>query len=236
MLLSVSDFSAKKEAEIINYLSTSKSADGIIVIAGKSNIKFNKDMPIVALHTDRNNSEVDCINISFIDAINEAIKYLKDLGHKKIGFIGESLTKSKQENFEKALQSNGLSVNPNWIFNQKERFEQAGKTAMEQVLLLEDKPSAIMCAYDNIALGAIEIIKKHGKSVPHDFSLIGFDDIPIASHVSVGLTTIKSNNDAICDLAVDLILKKIDSKFYALHQQITLHAELIVRSSVSKLN
>ena len=134
------------------------------------------------------------------------------------------------------MKLNKITLNPDWIFTEQERFEKAGKLAMEKIFKLEERPTAILCAYDYIALGAIEAIKKHGLKVPEDFSLIGYDDIPIASHVNVDLTTIKTNNNLICDLAVDLILKKLDSRFYALHQQITPHAELIIRNSVRKIN
>ena len=230
-----SNFNEKRESEIISYLTSSKSVDGVIVIGGSAKIKFNKDLPTVAVHTNRSISEVDCINVDFKNATQESIKLLKDFGHEKIGFIGEKLTLTKQKIFQEAMQCNKMSINADWIFTEEERFEQAGKLAMQKILAQQERPTAILCAYDHIALGAIEVIKKHGMSVPEDFSLIGYDDIPIASHVNVDLTTIKTDNDLICDLVVDLILKKLNSKFYALHQQITPHAQLIIRNSVRKI-
>ena len=236
MFLAISNFEAKKEESIIKYLTSSKTVDGVIVISAKSKIKFDKDLPIVALHTRRTDSEVDCINVDFDEAISDGIKYLKNCGHTKIGFISETLTKGKLESFIKCAKKLNVSLRKEWIVEENERFEKAGNTGAEKLLNLKDKPTAIFCSYDNIALGAIDTIKKHGLSVPEDFSIIGFDDIAVASHVNIGLTTIKTNNDAICDLAVDLIVKKIKSKFYALHQQITMRAELVIRNSVKKLN
>ncbi|MBQ7236386.1 MAG: LacI family DNA-binding transcriptional regulator [Clostridia bacterium] len=236
MFLALSGFNAKKEAEIVSYLISSKSADGILIVAASSRVRFNKDVPIVAVNTKRDLSEVDCINVAFKDTIIEAIKYLKDCGHKKIAYIGEMHTKAKLNMFLNAMQHNDLDVNPKWLFTEKARFEEAGKAATEKIFAMENQPTAIFCAYDNVALGAIEAIKKHGKSVPDDFSIIGIDDIPIASHVNVSLTTIKSNNNTICDMAVELLLKKIESKFFSLRQKISLRTELVKRNSVKKIN
>ena len=236
MFLALSGFNAKKEAEIVSYLISSKSADGILIVAATSRVRFNKDVPIVAVNTKRDLSEVDCINVAYKDTIIEAIKYLKDCGHKKIAYIGEMHTKAKLNMFVNAMQCNELDINPNWLFTEKVRFEEAGKSATQKILAMEDQPTALFCAYDNVALGAIEAIKKHGKSVPDDFSVIGINDIPIASHVNVSLTTIKSHNNTVCDMAVELILKKIESKFFSLHQKISLRTELVKRNSVKKIN
>ena len=236
MALYVSNFDPKKESEIISYLLSSKTVDGIMIIASSTLVKFNKDVAIVAINTNRKNSQVDCVNVAFKDTMVETVKYLKDYGHTKIAFIGETLTKSRLNLFNNAMAENSLIINPTWIFMEKARFEQAGKCAINKIMQLIDKPTAIICAYDNIALGAIDAIKKHGKSVPEDFSIIGIDDIPIASHTSVNLTTIKSNNTTICDIAVDLILKKIESKFFSLREKISLKTELVIRNSVKKIN
>ena len=103
MFLALSGFNAKKEAEIVSYLISSKSADGILIVAASSRVRFNKDVPIVAVNTKRDLSEVDCINVAFKDTIIEAIKYLKDCGHKKIAYIGEMHTKAKLNMFLNAI-------------------------------------------------------------------------------------------------------------------------------------
>ncbi len=235
MSIFLSNFEAKKESEIISYLLSSKTVDGIMIIASSTLVKFNKDVAIVAINTSRKNSQVDCVNVAFKDTLIETVKYLKDCGHTNIAFIGESLTKSRLNLFNIAMNENALIVNPNWIFIEKTRFEQAGKCAIDKIMQLTDKPTAIICAYDNIALGAIDAIKKHGKSVPEDFSIIGIDDIPISSHSNVSLTSIKSNNAVLCDIAVDLVLKKIESKFFSLREKINLKTELVIRNSVKKI-
>ena len=235
MVLAITSFSSKKELEIIDYFTSSKTVDGIIIIASTAKIKFNKDIPIVAIHTKRDLSEVDCLNPAFADAFYDAIKYFLDNGHTKIAFFGETHTKNYQNLFVKTIQKFDLKVNPDWIFEEKLRFESAGYSAMQKVYAMENKPTAIFCAYDNIALGAIQSIRTHGQNVPDNFSIIGINDIPFAAHYNISLTTIKANSNTLCDMAVDLIMKKLSNKFFTLRQRISLRSELIIRNSVKDI-
>ena len=235
MTLAITNFSAKKENDILEYFTSSKMVDGIIVIASSSVIKSNSDIPIVAIHTKRNLSEVDCLNPAFADAFYDAINHFVENGHEKIAFFGESHTKSYQNLFIKTIQKFNLKVNPDWIFEEKERFESAGYSAMQKIYAMENKPTAIFCAYDNIALGAIQSIRTHGQSVPEHFSIIGVNDIPFASHYNISLTTIKANSTTLCDMAVDLIMKKLKNKFFTLRQRISLRSELVIRNSVRNI-
>ena len=106
---------------------------------------------------------------------------------------------------------------------------------MQQIYALEKKPTAILCAYDYIALGAMDCIKDHNQSVPNDFSIIGVDDISFSSHNNVNLTTIRPNFQGVCDIAIDLIVKKINEKSYCIRQTVNVRGELIIRSSVKDL-
>ena len=236
MMLSISSFSSKKEQELIKYLTSSKSVDGIIIITACSQVKFNENVPIVAVNTRRDLSEVDCINVAFKDTIIDTVAYLKECGHQKIAFFGDMFGKTRLNMFVNAMQVNGLTVNQEWLFTEKVRFEDAGKSAMEKLIVMTEQPTAIFCSYDNVALGAIQSIRTHGKNVPDDYSIVGIDDIPVASHYNISLTTIKSRKNTICDTAVDLIMKKLESKFFSLRQKISLRTELVKRGSVKKIN
>lgn len=233
--LSLSHFSPKKESELIAFHQETKDVDGIIIIAAQSKIKFSKDIPIVAVNTKRDNSEVDCINTAFAFSFSDTIDYLIQNGHEKIAFICDEKSKNRLSLFTSTMQKKGLNVRPEFLFCEKIRFEDAGYSAMEKIYALDDKPTVIFCSYDNIALGAIQNIRLHGNNVPEDFSVVGIDDIPIASHYNVSLTTIHTNLDSLSDMAVDLMFKKIDNKFYLLHQKISLRSELIVRNTVKNL-
>ena len=94
------------------------------------------------------------------------------------------------------------------------------------------KPDAIIAAYDYIALGAISALKENGYKIPGDFSIIGMDDINVASYTDTPLTTIQMHCDELCDKVVEIIFEKIKNKYYFLKQDVTINTKLIKRSSV----
>jgi LacI family transcriptional regulator len=236
MIISITNFDAKTESELISFYISSKRADAIIVIDAVSIIKNNEDIPIAVMNSLNDLRDIDCVNIDFASAVNDALFYFKQNGHKDIGFIGEQLTKDKLDYFTEAMKKNNLAIKNEFIIVSKKRFEEAGIDAMEQIFKLKNMPTAIFAAYDYIALGIIQYIRKHNKTVPDDFSLIGVDDISFSSHLNIKLTTIKVNTQEICDLILDLIYKKINNKFYKLRQNITVRSELIIRDSVKNIN
>jgi len=106
--------------------------------------------------------------------------------------------------------------------------------AMEELLKSEDRPTAVFAAYDYIALGAIRSIQAHGMSVPADFSVIGIDDIDLGPLYNFSLTTIKTNAAEICDIALELLFKKIENPYYKILQNITVKSRLKIMDSVAK--
>ncbi len=235
MVLSISEFSAEKERELISYHLSCKNADGILVLGAHSKIKYNKDVPIVDICSSPKIQEIDCVNMDLSSAISDAVLFFKNNGHKDIGYIGEKLTNRRKEYFEQALLSHNLEINPDFIVVSEKRFNQAGYSAMQKIYSLEKKPTAILCAYDYIALGAMDCISDHNESVPENFSIIGIDDISFSSNSNVNLSSIKPNIEEICNIAIDLLVKKIREKTYLVRQSINVRGELVNRASVKNL-
>ncbi len=234
-VISVSNFKPEKEQELIGYYLSDKSVDGIIVLEAFSKIKYNNDTPIVVINSINDLKDVDCINTDFQSAIDDAIYLLKRNGHEKIAFVGESLTQDKYEFFVNSMRKHNLRVIPEFRIISQNRFESAGFEAMETLYKMKERPTAIFAAYDYIALGIIQSIRAHGENVPDDYSVIGIDDISFASQYDISLTSIKSNIDEICDTAIELIMKKINNKFYRLRQNISFRGELKIRNSVKSI-
>ncbi|MCQ2387574.1 MAG: LacI family transcriptional regulator [Clostridia bacterium] len=234
-IISISNFNQKNETDLVSYFSSNSNADAIILIGNYSFIKYNKEIPIVSIGKSKNN-EIDCVYSRSKEAFYDAIKLLKDNGHTKIAYLGEQLTKSYEKNFIEALRYYALPVHPEFIITDKERFETAGYNAMNKILEQKDMPTAIITAYDYIALGAIQAIRAKGLNVPDDFSIIGSDNISFASHYNISLTTIDKNNNECCDKAVELIIKKLSNNYYKLRQSISIRSELIIRNSVKDIS
>ena len=96
---------------------------------------------------------------------------------------------------------------------------------------MKERPTAIICAYDNIAIGVINHLKSKGYNVPDDFSVIGINNINSSSFLETPLTTIDARPDDICMIAWDLFEKKRKNKYYKLNQQITIKGRLLVRNT-----
>ena len=230
-VISSDHFNTTKQAELIDYYASYLSVDGIIVFDLKTTIKKGYDIPIVALFNSVD-TNVDLVKVNIDNAFREVLELLQGLGHEKIAFIGETLTKSRAKKFTQFVED--YTNMTSYVYCSNHRFEKAGQDGITR--MLEDKSdcTAVVCAYDNIAIGAIKQLKKLGFSVPEDFSVVGINNITTAEYMQTALTTIDSNSDEICAIAWDLIKKKQNNKFYSTNKEIIIKSKLIVRESVSK--
>lgn len=224
-------FDKNKCMEIADYLSFRGMADGIIVI-GHSELKRKLDIPFVIIDGDAENDS-DCIRMSIDNAVFAAVKYLIKCGHKKIAYIGEPRTMVKLELLKTALNKNNVPLKQEYTYISDNRFMSAGFCGANHLLSLENPPTAIVAAYDYIALGIIEYFKMHNISMPEDISVIGMDNIIAAS--CSNLTSIASDYKGACREAVDLLFKRIENKYYCPKQNIAFEGELIIRESVKKI-
>lgn len=227
-LISSDGFNKEKQAELIEYYSTYLKVDGIIVFNMYDNFKKGyAGTPIVGMFIS-NNLDVDSVTVDMESAVTDAVNYLHKTGHKNIAFIGENLTRKKSEYFCKSAKNLRLE---HTVITASGRFEQAGQDGANRILELADKPTGIICAYDDIALGVIKELKKNGFNVPKDFSVIGMDNIRSCDYFETSLTSIDSCPDEICMIAWDLLEKKRKNKFYRLSQKIIIKPKLIIRET-----
>ncbi len=123
-------------------------------------------------------------------------KHLLDTGHQKIlYFSGPANASSSAEHmsgFRKALIAGGLSMNDESVFLAGFDVE-GGKLAMMRALAEKVPFTAVVCVNDAVAVGAIEILRKHSYQVPEDISVVGYGDGLMAAHCQVPLTTIRQS-------------------------------------------
>jgi DNA-binding LacI/PurR family transcriptional regulator len=102
---------------------------------------------------------------------------------------------------------------------------------MEQLLALSEPPTAVFCYNDMSALGALRVLYGRGIKVPEDLSLVGFDDLAIASYTSPLLTTVSQPKQQMGRMAMEILIKllsRVDSK-----TNIKVEGELIIRESTA---
>ncbi len=237
MMLSLSNFSSKTVSEHILYYAHFAHADAIIVIGEVPPLEYECEIPIIALSSSgSNDANVEYVHTNFEGAVCDAVGLLKKYGHRKIGFIGEPLTCGKLSYFCSAMQKNSLEINESFIKTVNARFEDAGYLGMESILQSADRPTALIAAYDEIALGAILKIREIGCDVPQDFSIIGMDDITVVSYMNVPLTSIRLNVDALCSTCVEITFRKLKNKYYSPKIKPKISSKLIVRESVRDIS
>ncbi len=229
VIISTDDFDRNKQKELIQFHSALTKVDGIIAYGLYQPVPKGIEVPVVAISGNRELSHTDIVRPNHRKAMCSAISHLKGLGHRKIAFIGETLTAKYQRSFAYAMEHYDLPNDLQIIA--KSRFEQAGLDGVEALLKKGEPFTAIICAYDYIAIGAIKALQNHGLHVPGDVSVIGSDNIPTAGHLNKALTTIDQASPAICDIACSLLSKKMQNKYYCAGSNIEIDGTLIVRET-----
>lgn len=229
LCVSTTDFSIETEQNLIEYYCKHANVDGIIAIQTRSLVKENYEVPISFIIPSQKQPSGSSIFFEIEKALQKSIDYLVDKKVGSIGFIGETLTKQKQERFQKALEKSGIAYDEELVSISDERFEEGGYVAMESLFARKKIPRAIVCAYDYMAIGAIRCIYDHGLSVPEDIAVLGFDDIPQAKYLNPPLSSIAAPVEKICQMAADAIMYQIKGKEVEKEQRI--EAELHLRKS-----
>jgi DNA-binding LacI/PurR family transcriptional regulator len=151
-------------------------------------------IPLVSVVENFKTQHSLLIEIDYAQGFNQAARHLAALGHKKIAFIsGQMIHVSdvrRRDAFSQAIRSFGLRSREEWIFKGDHSFE-AGARGAEYFLGLAKRPTAIVCANDLMAIGALSFLFRKQIKVPQQMSVVGLDDIHMAEFVSPALTTVR---------------------------------------------
>jgi DNA-binding LacI/PurR family transcriptional regulator len=226
------------------------NVDGIIV-ATRSNVEgdeylreiVDSHMPVVVIGRDFKCDGVDNVSADNLTGGFEATQHLIDLGHRRIGFIGADLQNrgnlKRLQGYLNALTEHGIEIDERLVTGKKEALsgvpgystEKMGYEGMKRLLSLPNPPTAVFARNDFTAIGAMTSIKEAGLSIPSDIAIVGFDDIPMATHTSPPLTTVRQPMRLQGQLAADLLLRRINAEDVSSSTERKLNCELIVRES-----
>lgn len=210
MALSVFGFRADKQRELIEYYTKFARVDGIIVIEPAERIQNETDVPIVQIGQEYESGGVDCVKAEIAPAMEEAVRYLRKLGHRRIGFIGEELATPEYEAFLETARKAKLEIRPQHVAVSAARFEEAGRDAIQKILSSEGElPTAVFAAYSHIALGARRYLSERDLPVPQKMSLVCMDDILADSYQWGDLSCIRMHIEELCASATELLFAKL---------------------------
>ena len=184
------------------------------------------------------NHLVKDLNVSYIAVDNAkggeiAAEYLITLGHKRIATVtGNMQTQAgmdRYEGFQKTLMKRGVEFDPEYFFK-GDYSRRSARDAALHFFSLDNPPTAIFAASDDMALEIISVAHENGIKVPEDISVIGFDDNPAGLFGSVSLTTIKQPLFTMGEEAVKIIHEIMQGHPTGLVHKI-LSPDLIIRES-----
>ncbi|MCU9612602.1 LacI family transcriptional regulator [Caldibacillus lycopersici] len=206
---------------------TDKNLDAIIA----SNI------PCISIDLDLCGPRANYICSDNIGGAASAVEYFISKGHKKIACITDFFATKPGEDrlvgYLRAMEKHGLSLKKEWIAR-SDFSDQGGLLSTRKLLDSDPSLTAIFCAGDMMALGAMRAIKEKGLAVGKDISIIGFDNISLLSYVTPSLTTVSQKKEAMGEMAAKELIKLMEDPYYRA-DPITIETELIIRDTVCNL-
>ncbi len=195
---------------------------------------INIEIPMVLLDYYIPTEDIPTVLIDNADGVLKACKYLTSLGHRRIAYLSrDSMETSAHERlygYQRAQEMFGFDPEPGLIVKDcKSRIDE-GFRAMGLILERKPLPTAVVAYNDVIAAGAMDAIKQQGLSIPRDMSVIGFDDIGLASEVNPALTTIHVPKKTMGRMAVQRLLQIIKEQDEPV-KKLLIPTHLVIRAS-----
>lgn len=230
--------SAGRQRRAFRLFADAHRVDGVLVVSlvpPAEEIARLATADIAAVMIDARHPDVPSVVIDDVAGGVLATGYLLELGHRRIAFIGDKpadefrfdSSRDRTVGYERALAAAGVPLRPEYV-REGTQSRHLARSIAEELLRLRERPTAIFAASDTQALGVLEAARGLGLSVPDDLSVVGFDDIEIASYV--GLTTVRQPLFDSGRRGAELLLQALNGQAPAAHVE-TLPLDLVVRGS-----
>ncbi|MFD7874637.1 substrate-binding domain-containing protein, partial [Streptomyces sp. NPDC059766] len=167
-----------------------------------------------------------------------AVRHLVDAGHRSIAYVcgppGLNQVRDRRTGALNALAEAGLGPEALRELPTERLDVAAGRDAGARLLGLADRPTAVFCANDLLALGVLQAMYAAGVGVPDDLAIVGYDDIEFAAAAAVPLTSVRQPAVTLGALAAELLLEETEAEAGHTaheHRRVVLQPELVVRRS-----
>jgi LacI family transcriptional regulator len=188
-------------------------------------------LPIVAF--TRRVPGLDYAGVDNAQGAQLAVEHLYKLNYRRIAFIGgisnSSVTQERIDGYRNALTRSGLEFDPRLVIPSTPT-RRGGYDSVRRLLQIAERPTAVLCFNDVVALGVIEAIQLAGLKVGSGFGVIGFNNIPDAAYSVPGLTTVDTSPRQLGDAAAELLLRRIEQPDSPT-RTVILQPRLVVRES-----
>jgi LacI family transcriptional regulator len=216
-----------------------RSADAAILTTTglHSSLPYELDrrgIPLVMLNRHSQVINADAVTADNYGGALAATRLLVSLGHTRIGAVlgpdETSTGRDRLRGFRDALGEAGLPMRPDWL--RRAWFEYAGgRAGFEAIMATTPRPTAVFCAGDSMAIGALNGARALGLRVPEDVAIVGFDDIDMAAWPCFALTTVRVPLVDMAEAAVRLLVDRLRGTSPPEPRHEVLPAELVLRST-----
>ena len=232
-------------ARELTYMTTlsTYAIDGLILSAVSGDLdqlsEFVKSgIPLVVVDRKLAAPDIEFIHSDHIEGAREATQHLVEFGHRRIGIITGPIdvhsALDRIQGFEEILNEHGIPNDPDLSVRGDFQVE-SGRRAAQEMMELPDPPTAIFACNDMMAIGALQTLRTLGLGVPEDVSLVGFDDIFLASLLDPPLTTVAQSAYTIGEMAVARLVERMNGSKNLMTQEFCLPTDLIIRKSTRRL-
>jgi LacI family transcriptional regulator len=215
-----------------------KRVDGIILVSGgrpsQSFLQIHvQKTPLVVVDRDSSELAIDTVLTDNLNGGLLATRHLIHLGHTRIACLAgpSSVSPSAQRvlGYRQALEEAGLPYEERLVLR-GDYLAASGWILARELLSLPDRSTAIFACNDMMAIGVLRAAAEMGLNIPADLALVGFDNIELAAYTHPPLTTVAQDKQKIGEIAVSLLVDKID------HQEMNgrrelLQPKLVIRKS-----
>jgi LacI family transcriptional regulator len=193
------------------------------------------DLPCVGVDVELVGPATEFVISDNQSGIALAMRHLHELGHRRIatitGLLDTAPGAERLRAYRTEVQALGLAYRDEYVAY-GDFYVDSGHRAMAGLLALPEPPTAVVAASDLMALGAVRAVAEAGHSVPHDVSVVGFDDIQLAGHVHPPLTTLRQDKAGLGAEAGRALMALIGGEGDE-PDAVTLPVELVVRGSTT---
>lgn len=221
-----------RTVDVLIYLGTRKPDKELVQLIRKI------ELPFVVVLRDAPDEHTMAVSVNNRKCGYMATKYLIEMGHRRIGFIGVlsgvNMAEERFKGYLQALDESGIPFEPSLVV-EGDYYQDSGVVGARRLLRqASQRPTAIFSGNDMMALGAIEGLEQEGLPVPDSISIIGCDNIPNLHLMKVPLTTVAHPISELGRLSVEKVVGILEGDD-KLPNQIALESEIRVRGSVRRL-
>jgi LacI family transcriptional regulator len=240
-MLANTDGNTRRQVKVLETM-RARGVDGLIlasVLRGDKMVsRLAADLPVVTVSRRTDDPRFSSVVHDEDDGIGRLVTHLVSLGHRDIACIAGPQTVSTGFNRYNAFLRHrdlaGLQARPPLVAFARAFNETEGERCAEELLVAGRRFSAVICANDRLAIGAISAFRRHDIACPGDISVTGFNDMPLADRLSPALTTVRVQHYKAGFEAAGVLVELIENEAPEPHH-LVLPVETIVRNSTARV-